>query len=90
MGSSKLSEVIIGVIDYNPTDKQIKSRVFCCSLYVVEDIKAGEILTEKNVRSFRPGFGMHPKYYNDILGKFATMNIEKGTPLDWSLINDEK
>jgi pseudaminic acid synthase len=50
-------------------------------LYVVEDIKAGEVVSEKNVRSVRPGFGLHPKHYNDILGKKVNQDLEKGTPL---------
>jgi len=80
------AEKAIGVIDYNLTDKQKKGRDFCRSLYVVEDIKAGEVITEKNVRSIRPGFGMHPKYYNDVLGKKAKIELLNGTPLKWEYI----
>jgi pseudaminic acid synthase len=63
------AESAIGKIDYKLTEKQVKGRDFSRSLYVVEDIKAGEIITEKNVRSIRPGFGLHPKYYYYIQGK---------------------
>jgi pseudaminic acid synthase len=56
------AESAIGKIDYTLTEKQIKGRDFSRSLYVVEDIKKGEIITENNVRSIRPGFGLHPKF----------------------------
>jgi pseudaminic acid synthase len=59
------AEKALGVIDYTLTEKQVSSRDFCRSLYVVEDIKEGEVITEKNVRSIRPGFGLHPKYYKE-------------------------
>jgi pseudaminic acid synthase len=77
------AEKAIGVVDYNLTEKQKKGRDFCRSLYVVEDIKAGEIITEKNVRSIRPGFGMHPKFYKEIIGKKAIEDLEKGTAIHW-------
>jgi len=63
-----------------------KSREFSRSLFVVEDIKAGEIFTEENIRSIRPGYGLPPKYLKNILGKQATQDIKKGTPLKWDLI----
>ncbi len=72
------AESAIGVVDYTLTEKQAKGKDFSRSLYVVEDIKAGEVITEKNVRSIRPGLGLHPKYYNEILGKKVNINIEKG------------
>lgn len=79
-------EKAIGEVVYTPTDKQIKARDFSRSLYVVENVKAGETLTEQNVRSIRPGFGLHPKYLKDILGKKAAKEIEKGTALNWDFI----
>lgn len=75
------AEKAIGVVDYNLTDKQVKGKDYCRSLYVVEDIKAGEVITEKNVRSIRPGFGMHPKYFNEVLGTRVTKDLEIGEPL---------
>jgi pseudaminic acid synthase len=80
------AETAIGVVDYTLTEKQRKGRDFCRSLYVVEDIKKGEELTAKNVRSIRPGFGMHPKFYKEILGQKVKSNIERGTPLTTDLI----
>ncbi|WP_198440057.1 pseudaminic acid synthase [Pareuzebyella sediminis] len=75
------AESAIGIVSYELTEKQRKGRDFCRSLYVAEDIKAGELLTENNIRSIRPGFGMHPKFYKDILGEKAAKDIEKGDPL---------
>ena len=72
------AESAIGLVDYTLTEKQLKSRDFSRSLYVVEDVKKGELLTEKNIRSVRPGFGMHPKYYKDIIGKKAEKDFERG------------
>jgi pseudaminic acid synthase len=75
------AEVALGMVDYSLTEKMKKSREFSRSLYVVEDIKAGEVLTEQNIRSIRPGFGLHPKYLKEVLGKKAKGDLEKGTAL---------
>ena len=77
------TEKALGKIDYSLTDKQKSNRVFSRSLYVVEDIKAGEIITEKNIRSIRPGNGLHPKYLKVILGSKSTTEIKAGTPLEF-------
>jgi pseudaminic acid synthase len=78
-------EAALGKVTYEVSENDKNRRR---SLFVVEDIKAGEMITEKNVRSIRPGFGMHPKYLKVVIGKVAKENIEKGTPLDWKLINE--
>lgn len=80
--SVREAEKAIGVVDYTLTDKQLKGREFSRSLYVVEDIKAGEMITEKNVRSIRPGFGLHPKYLKEVLGKQAKVDLERGKSLE--------
>ena len=80
------AENAIGVVDYTLTEKQRKGKDFSRSLYVTEDIKAGELITEKNVRSIRPGFGMHPKFYKEVLGQKARIDLEKGMPLKWDMI----
>jgi pseudaminic acid synthase len=72
------AESAIGKVDYSLTEKQAKGKDFSRSLYVVEDMKAGDVITEKNVRSIRPGFGLHPKYLNDILGNKVNRDLEKG------------
>lgn len=75
------AENAIGEVDYKLTEKQKKGKNFSRSLYVVKDIKKGEIITENNVKSIRPGFGMHPKSYNQILGKKVRFDLERGTAL---------
>lgn len=80
-------EKALGEVSYDLTDKMRKSREFSRSLFVVKDIKKGDFFTEENVRSIRPGFGMHTKYYNQVLGKSAKTDIKKGTPMGWKLIN---
>ena len=75
------AEKSIGVIDYSLTEKQIQGKEFCRSLYVVEDITEGEVFTTSNIRSIRPGNGLHPKYYKAILGKKATLTMTKGDAL---------
>lgn len=79
------TEKALGKVDYSLSEKAKKSREFSRSLYVVKGIKAGEVITEENIRSIRPGFGMHPKYYHDVLGKKTKMDLEKGTPLKFDL-----
>lgn len=74
------AEKAIGRVDYSLTDKQKKGREFSRSLYVVEDMKAGDVITEKNVRSIRPGFGLHPKHIKSILGKSVNRDLGTGTP----------
>lgn len=80
------AESAIGVVNYTLTEKQIKGRDFSRSLYVAEDIKAGEVITETNVRSVRPGFGLHPKYLNEILGNKVTIDLKKGVRVNLEYI----
>ena len=77
------AEKAMGKVTYELTGKIQKSRNFARSLFVVEDIKAGEIITEKNIRSIRPGYGLSPKYYYEVIGKKAKADMEKGTPIQW-------
>jgi pseudaminic acid synthase len=76
--SVREAELAIGVVDYTLTPKQASGRDFSRSLYVVEDIPEGGIINTHNVRSIRPGFGLHPKYYKDILGKKVKRDLKKG------------
>ena len=78
------AENSIGTVDYS-VEKKIKSRLIGRSLFVVKDIEEGEELTQKNIRSIRPGYGIAPKYYDKVMGKKAKKNIKRGTPLDWSV-----
>ena len=75
------AEKAIGKVDYNLTKKKKKGKDFSRSLYIVENIAEGEVLTEKNIRSIRPGFGLHPKFFKEVLGKKVKRNIEKGERL---------
>lgn len=80
------TEKALGEISYKLSAKMEKNREFCRSLFVAEDIEAGENFTEKNVRSIRPGYGMLPKYLPKVIGKKASKKIGRGTPLKWNLI----
>ncbi|MFA9373014.1 MAG: pseudaminic acid synthase [Poseidonibacter sp.] len=75
------TEKLLGKVDYSLTQKRKSSRVFSRSLYVSKDIKKDEIFTEDNIRSVRPGYGLHPKYLKDILGKKANKNLSFATAL---------
>ena len=79
------TEKLLGKVDYSMTEKKQKSRQFSRSLYVAKDIKKGEVFTEENIRSVRPGYGMHPKYLNDVLGQIATKDYTFGNQFKISL-----
>jgi len=79
-------EKALGEVSYELTEKTKKSRELSRSLFVVKDIKAGEVFTEENIRSIRPGYGLPPKYLKDILGRKAKRDISKGIPFCWYLI----
>ena len=79
------AEKALGVVNYELSEKVTKSREFSRSLFVVKDMKAGDIFSEENVKSIRPGYGLHPKYLNDVLGGKAKVDIKKGTPFSWEL-----
>ncbi len=83
----RIAEKALGRITYELTEKQKKSREDGRSLFVVRDIKAGEIFTKENIRSVRPAFGLHTMYYDQILGQKAKTDLSKGTPLDWKYID---
>ena len=79
-------EKALGKVHYPTDPKQIKGRQFSRSLYVAEDMKAGDVITEKNVRSVRPGYGLHPKYLPEILGKKVNRDLTKGTRFSLGLV----
>lgn len=80
------SESAIGKVNYSLTAKQAKGRDFSRSLYAVENISKGDVITEENVRSIRPGFGMHPKFLKEILGKTVDRSISKGSRMHMDFI----
>lgn len=80
-------EQALGEVHYGVSENEAKSRVFRRSLFVVKNMKAGEVFTEENVRSIRPGYGLHPRHLKDVLGRRAVYGIEHGTPLTWRLVS---
>ncbi len=79
-------EKALGTVNYDLSDKTKKSREFSRSLFIVKDIREGETFTEENIRSIRPGYGLHPRYFKDIIGKKARISSTRGTPLSWECI----
>jgi N-acetylneuraminate synthase len=84
----RVAEKAIGEVNYAATEKEGASRIFRRSLFVVKDMKAGQIFSEDNVRSIRPGHGLHPKFITNILGRKGARDISRGTPLNWEHMND--
>ncbi|WP_405316425.1 pseudaminic acid synthase [Methanobrevibacter sp.] len=80
-------EKALGNVSYELSDKMKANREFSRSLFVVKGMKKGEIITEDNVRSIRPGFGIHPKYLSKILGKKVNRDLDKGIPFDFKFID---
>ncbi len=80
------TEKALGRVRYEFTEKERQARVFRRSLFVVRDMAAGEMFTSDNVRSIRPGHGLAPKYLDVVLGKKATVDVGRGTPLNWDLV----
>ncbi|HLN59695.1 MAG TPA: pseudaminic acid synthase [Thermoanaerobaculia bacterium] len=82
----RTAEASLGEVSYRSSEAEEKSRAFRRSLFVVETVRAGALFNEKNVRSIRPADGLHPRHLTDILGRRARIDIERGTPLSWNLV----
>jgi pseudaminic acid synthase len=82
----RVVEKAIGRIWYGTNQQEEKSKMFRRSLFIVEDVKAGDKFTTRNTRCIRPGHGLNPKHLPEILGRTAKTNIKRGTPLGWELI----
>jgi len=82
----RVAEKALGEVSYAIMEKQQVSRVFRRSLFVVEDVKMGEMFTKNNVRAIRPGYGLHTRYLDEVLGRCAARDIERGSRLVWGLI----
>jgi pseudaminic acid synthase len=82
----RIAEKSLGQARFGASEKEEGSRLFRRSLFVVADIKCGETFTEQNVRSIRPGHGLHTRYLKEVLGKSAAREIQRGTPLSWDLV----
>jgi pseudaminic acid synthase len=84
----RTAEKALGSVQFASGPREATSRKFRRSLFVVEDIKKGELFTKQNVRSIRPADGLHPRHFNEVLGKRAASDVERGTPLSWTLVAD--
>jgi pseudaminic acid synthase len=82
----RTAEKALGEPHFGVSGKEEASKVFRRSLFVVENVKRGELFTEANVRSIRPGHGLHTRHLGEVLGKRAMRDIERGTPLSWGLV----
>jgi N-acetylneuraminate synthase len=76
----------LGEVKYGPTDSELNSLVFRRSIYVAEEVRAGESFTTKNLRIVRPANGLHPRFYSQVLGRSASRDVKLGTPLSWDLL----
>lgn len=85
----RVAEQALGQVSYAPTQREAPSRILRRSLFVVEDIRAGELFTAANVRSIRPGHGLHTRHLPEILGRRAARSIARGTPLSWDIVAAE-
>ncbi|MBC8433691.1 MAG: pseudaminic acid synthase [Desulfobacterales bacterium] len=82
----RTAEKALGTVHYGVSNRESRNRVFRRSLFVVEDVKTGDLLTSANVRSIRPGYGLLPRYLKQVLGRHAVCDTKKGTPLSWDII----
>ena len=83
----RVAEKALGKVSYEVGEREAASRVFRRSLFVVKDVKAGEVFTKENVRSVRPGYGLPPKFLKEVLGRRAACDIKAGTPFEWRMIS---
>jgi pseudaminic acid synthase len=84
--SIRSAQAALGSVSYEPTAAEDPSRILRRSLFAVEDVSVGDVLTEKNVRSIRPGHGLHTRYLPELIGRRAARAIERGTPMSWDLV----
>lgn len=82
----RTAERALGSVNYTPTPSEVKSRSLRRSLFVVEDVRAGEVFTHSSVRSIRPGHGLHTRHLPEVIGRQATRDVARGTPVTWDLV----
>jgi N-acetylneuraminate synthase len=82
----RTTEKALGEIHFGLSENEQASRAYRRSLFVVEDLACGEVFSEKNIRSIRPGNGLHPRHLPEVLGKSAARGIKRGTPLTWEVV----
>jgi pseudaminic acid synthase len=83
----RVAEKALGTVHFGVGEKEAGSRVFRRSLFVVKPVRSGEIFTSENIRSIRPGHGLHTRHLSEVLGQRAAHDIERGTPLSWDLVD---
>lgn len=86
----RTAEKSLGTVHYGVSADDVKSRAFRRSLFVVKDMQGGEVFTEEKVRSIRPGHGLHTRYLKEVIGRRASRDIERGTPMSWDLLGGEE
>lgn len=84
----RMAERAIGIVSYNVSEKEEVSKVFRRSIFAVKDIKKGETFTNDNIRIIRPGFGLKPKYFKEVINKYAAQDIKRGTPIQFELVTE--
>jgi len=82
----RAAALAMGEVCYEMAEQEKKSLQFRRSLYIAEDMRAGDVLTEKNLRRIRPGHGLSPKHYDALLGKKVRCDVKRGTPMSWELL----
>ena len=82
----RVAEKALGKVHYGVSEREKESRVFRRSLFVVKDMKAGEVFSGDNIRSIRPAYGLHTRHLADVIGRYASRDIVRGTPLTWDLV----
>ena len=82
----RTAEKALGSIQFTSGAREASSRKFRRSLFVVENVKKGELFTKQNVRSIRPEDGLHPRHLNEVLGQRAACDVERGMPLNWTMV----
>ena len=83
----RITEQALGKVQWGPTGQAAANKQFGRSLFIAKDMKAGDVLTETNLRSVRPGDGLHTRYWHALLGRVVTRDVLKGTPMSWSLVD---
>jgi N-acetylneuraminate synthase len=83
----RTAESALGAVHFGVSEREASSRMYRRSLFVVRDVKRGEKFTAANVRSIRPGHGLHTRHLAEVLGKTAALDIARGSPLSWELVN---
>ena len=82
----RVAEKALGSVRFAPGVREASGLQFRRSLFVVDNVKSGDVFTKSNVRSIRPADGLHPRHLDEVLGQRAVCDIERGTPLQWNLV----